>query len=331
MGHHKQPYDPTGSTMSLGDHLEELRARLILALVGLFIGTMISFTFGKFIIRLIEKPYVNVMTHYANKHVNDVNVAGATSFVELLSNNLVEALESDPNAPDLDAKTIRFMQRLYEKTEEQWQADAPSTPWAFSNTQVPRLQILAPADGFVGFMKISMICGLVLSAPWVFYQLWMFVAAGLYEHERRAVQMAVPFSAGLFITGALFFLFIVAPLSLKFFLGFGDLIGVSCHWTFQKYISFITVLMLVFGIAFQTPIAIYILNRTGLVLVESLRSSRKFVIFSIFVIAAMATPPDVVSQVTLALPLYGLYEIGIILCVLFNKPANQASSLESKP
>lgn len=319
MGHHKPSYDPTISTMSLGDHLEELRIRLIMALLGLFIGTVISFSFGKQIILLIEKPYNDVMNHYAARHVTDVNVDGASSFVQLLSDNLVRALESDPNAPDLDAETIRFMQQLYEQTEQQWQEHAPSTPWAFSNTQVPRLQILAPADGFVGFMKISLICGLILSAPWVFYQLWMFIAAGLYEHERKSIQTAIPFSAGLFIVGALFFLFVVAPLSLQFFLGFGDLIGVRCHWTFQKYISFVTVLMLVFGLAFQTPIVIFILNRTGLIAIEILKSYRRFVILGIVFLAAVVTPPDVVSQITLAIPLYILYELGILLSVKFNR------------
>ena len=318
MGRHKQSYDPAVSTMSLGDHLEELRARLIMALLGLFIGTLISFTFGKGVIRFIEKPYYNVMTQYVAKHVADVNVAGATSLVELFSNNLIGALESDPNAPALDARTIRFMQQIYQQSEEQWQAQGPGTPWAFSETQLPRLQILAPADAFVGFMKISLICGLILSAPWVFYQLWMFIAAGLYEHERRSIQTTIPFSAGLFIVGALFFLFVVAPISLKFFLGFGDLIGVRCHWTFQKYISFVTVLMLVFGLAFQTPIVIFILNRTGLIAIEILTSYRRFVILGIVFLAAVVTPPDVVSQITLAIPLYLLYELGILLSVKFN-------------
>ena len=189
-----------------------------------------------------------------------------------------------------------------------------------------RLQTLAPADAFVGYMKISMVAGLILSSPWVFYQLWMFVAAGLYANERRYVRTAVPFSVTLFVIGALFFLFVVAPLSLRFFLTFGDLLGVSANWTFQKYISFVTVLMLVFGVAFQTPIAIYILYRTGLVSLEALRSSRKFVFLAVFIVAAVATPPDVVSQVTLALPLYALFELGIVLSAMAGRREDKAKS-----
>ena len=142
----------------------------------------------------------------------------------------------------------------------------------------------------------------------------MFVAAGLYPHEKRYVHLASPFSAGLFVTGALFFLLVVAPLTVKFLVKFNQrILDVRSQFTFQHYISFVSHLMLVFGIAFQTPIAILFLNKTGLVSIESLRRSRKFVFAAVFIVAAMATPPDVISQVTLALPLYVLFELGILL------------------
>jgi sec-independent protein translocase protein TatC len=141
----------------------------------------------------------------------------------------------------------------------------------------------------------------------------MFVAAGLYPHEKRYVHMAVPFSAALFVIGALFFIFVVAPLCLRFFIKFSDVLGLTRTWTLDYYVSFITHLMLVFGIAFQTPTAIFFLNRTGLVSLKALSSSRKYVILVIVIVAAMATPPDVVSQIALAVPLYFLFELGILL------------------
>ncbi len=236
----KKKQEPFDSTMNLGDHLEELRARLILAIIGLVVGAIICLCFGPKIIDFIKAPYT-----------------------KLSENPLVT---------------------------------------------------LGPADAFVAYMKISLVAGLILTSPWVFYHIWMFVAAGLYPKERRYVYVAVPFSVLLFVTGALFFLFVVAPISLRFFLKFGDIIGVAPNWTLQKYVSFITTLMLVFGVAFQTPIAIFILNRTGLVSIQVLRRSRKYVLLGIFVLAAMATPPDVISQVTLAVPLYLLFELGIVLC-----------------
>lgn len=229
------------TTMSLGDHLEELRRRLIYALAGLGIGTIICMIFGTRLVRFLLEPY----------------------------------------------------QRL-----------VPDDP----------LNFLGIPDAFVIYMKVSLIAGLIISSPWVFYHLWMFVSAGLYKHERRFVKIAVPFSAGLFIIGALFFFFVVAPLSLGFFLKFGTILGGEQAWTFDKYISFITMLMLVFGLGFQTPLAIFVLQRIGIVSISKLRQIRKYIFLVMFIIAAIATPPDIISQVTLALPLYLLYELGILLC-----------------
>jgi len=231
----------SSSTMSLGDHLEELRRRLIYALAGLGAGTGLCMIFGTKLVKFLLVPY----------------------------NRLV---------PD------------------------------------DELNFLGIPDAFVIYMKVSLIAGLILSSPWVFYQLWMFISAGLYKHERRYVKVSVPFSAALFIAGALFFFFVVAPISLRFFLKFGELLGGEQAWTFDKYISFVTVLILVFGLGFQTPLAIFILQRIGIVSVAALRRARKYVFLAMFVIAAVVTPPDVISQITLALPLYLLYELGILLC-----------------
>jgi len=238
-------HDPLDTTMSLGDHLEELRMRLFFALGGMLLAVVICLIpfFFNYIRALIYYPHDKVM---------------------------------------------------------------PGVP----------LIVLAPADPFVVYMKIALFAGLVISSPWIFYQMWMFVAAGLYLHERRFVHLAVPFSAGLFVTGALFFLYVVAPISLRFFLHFGEFIGVTPSWTLQKYISFVTVLMLVFGVGFQTPIAIFFLNRTGLISIQALCRSRKYVLLLIVIVAAIATPPDVISQITLAIPLYLLFELGILLSYL---------------
>ena len=253
MGDKKQDKVLPDTTMSLGDHLEELRRRLLLAIVGLVLAVILTFAFGTKIIAFIQWPYNHI----------------------------------EPDNP---------------------------------------LQALAPADAFIGYMKVSLIAGLVISSPWVFYQLWMFVAAGLYPSERKYVKAAVPFSATLFVGGALFFLFVVAELSLKFFVVFAGLMNVRNNWTFQSYISFMTNLMLVFGIAFQTPIAIFVLNRMGLVSVAGLKSSRKFVFLAVFIIAAVVTPPDVISQVTLAVPLYGLFELGILLGWMAERKKSKADN-----
>jgi len=321
MGDTKKKLDPLHCTMSLGDHLEELRARLILAILGLTLGAIVALVFGKHIIRFIEKPYVSAMQKRMAKTeptASEPNEPNELAFVKLFFARMATALETDPNAPDLDPNRLAFFQKVAADTVSEWTGQppegAPDRQGALP--RYARLQTLKPAEAFTAYMKISFIAGLILTCPWVFYQLWMFVGAGLYEHEQRYVRTAVPFSAVLFIGGAMFFLFVIAPLSLNFFLFFGDALGVASNWTLQGYISFVTLLMLVFGIGFQTPIAIFILVRTGLVSLEVLRDVRKYVILGCVVVAAVATPPDVISQVALAIPLYALYELGMLLASL---------------
>jgi sec-independent protein translocase protein TatC len=312
----KKLSDPLDTTMSLGDHLEELRSRLILAIAGLLVGTGICLFFGTRIIKFIERPYTKVFQASDNKPQTG---QGTINLVNNLIKNVRQKLTVDPNTPGIEPKTEEFVQKFLTEALLVLLNDPNYTAIRPSGNQISperRLQILSPAAGMVSYIKIGLIAGLILSSPWVFYQIWMFVAAGLYPHERKYVHSAVPFSAALFVTGALFFLFVVARLTLAFLVKFNEgLLDARSNFTFSDYISFVTMLMLVFGVAFQTPIAIFFLNKTGLVSIQALRKSRKFVLLIIFIIAAMATPPDVISQITLAIPLYFLFELGIFLSV----------------
>jgi sec-independent protein translocase protein TatC len=285
----KKKEELVDSTMSLGDHLEELRMRLLYALAGLAVGVIIGFCFGKYVIAFMERPYLNVIAAKAGTVVTDPN--------EIIRKSVTGKTYTDKPAKPPDQL----------------------------------LQTLAPADGIISYIKIATITGLLLSSPWVFYHIWMFIAAGLYTREKKYVYYAAPFSAVLFVCGALFFIIVVAPLTLGFLVSFNErFLGVKSQFTFQYYISFITHLMLVFGIAFQTPTAIFFLNRTGLVSLKALRKSRKYILLIIFIVAAMATPPDVVSQVTLAIPLYALFELGILLSYLSkrSKAAKEAGAAQ---
>jgi len=317
----KKIENPLDSTMSLGDHLEELRSRLMLAMLGLVIGAVVCLLMGRRIINLIERPYLNVVQSKIIEPKDEKVAGDPNDLVTAFLGNLLEKLATDANAPAIDPNAVLFIEDVYAATVRA-RANDPDTKSVKAKASKVKadsldgshLQTLAPSDGFVAYMKISLIAGLIVSCPWVFYQLWMFVAAGLYPKERKYVHIAVPFSAALFIIGALFFLFVIAELALGFLIGFNTrFLGVKSYFTFQNYISFITLLMLVFGIAFQTPIAILILTKTGLVSIATLRKSRKYVILGIFVVAAIATPPDVISQVSLAIPLYFLFELGIVL------------------
>ena len=316
----KEIQDPLDSTMSLGDHLEELRGRLILAFTGLLVGAAICLCFGTRIIKFIEKPYLET---FQTKDVESSAKDNTIEFIENLFKVTRQKLADDPNTPNVGQETEEFVYKFCTEILVALSNDpnfAFNSPSSHQMSPARRLQILRPADGIISYIKIALISGLILSSPWVFYHIWMFVAAGLYPHEKRYVHTAVPFSAVLFVTGALFFVLVVAPLTLKFLVKFNEgILDAWSNFTFADYISFITMLMLIFGVAFQTPIAIFFLTKTGLVSIEGLRRSRKFVLLGIFVVAAMATPPDVVSQVTLAIPLYALFEIGILLSYFSQK------------
>jgi len=192
---------------------------------------------------------------------------------------------------------------------------------------------------FMVYLKICLVAGLILSSFWVFHQLWAFVAAGLYRRERRFVKIIAPVSASLFVVGALFYLFKIAPLALKFFVRFD--LGIQFIHTgmypLHEYVDFMLTLMLVFGLSFQMPLAIIAIERVGLVTLEQFSKARKVVILGLVVFAAVVTPgPDVISQVSLAVPMYLLFEGSLIVCRLLRmrdkkkKEAERAASAPAK-
>jgi sec-independent protein translocase protein TatC len=169
------------------------------------------------------------------------------------------------------------------------------------------------------YIKICIVFGLLMTSPWVFWQVWLFISAGLYGHEKKFVKVVAPISAALFITGAMFFLVKIAPFAMQFFIKFNSLLALSSYWFFEDYMNMILVLTLVFGLAFQMPIAIVFAERMGLVDVEKLCTGRRYVAVGLVILAAVATPPDPVSQISLAIPMYILYEGSIIACRILRK------------
>jgi len=262
--------------MSLGDHVEELRRRLIRALLGVAVGMIVCFA---------AWPYL-------------------------------------------------------------WQILCWPIPFAGRQFTLS-LKELAPGEGLWVVMKTCMITGAILSSPYGLYQIWKFVAAGLYESERRAVRRYTVPSMFLFAVGVAFFFLIVAPLMLQFFvtftgnnfmapsnaltnwlaehLGIGSPIAatqpaadgyVGSEWRISDYMHFVAMFSLVFGIAFETPLVVIFLARTGIVPTDAMRRFRKYVILVILIFSAIVTPTDPLSMVALAVPIYGLYEIGLVIAAL---------------
>jgi len=309
---------PEDSTMSLGDHLEELRMRLLRALAGVAVGLIVGLIFGRSIIKFMEGPYhdatAKLLFSTQARFQSDLDQGVVSEALRQEFKNKGAPLSGDVTVlkKSILWKGKRWL--IIDSKTRYWVKKAEEELKVYEQTP---LMIIAVAAGFISYVKIALISGLILSSPWVFYQIWMFVAVGLYPHERRYVYYAVPFSAVLFVCGALFFIIVVAPLTVGFMVKFNErVLEVRSQFTFQHYITFVSQLMLVFGLAFQTPTAIFFLNRTGLVSIQALNRSRKFVILIIVIVAAMVTPPDVISQITLAIPIYLLFELGILLSYL---------------
>lgn len=169
-------------------------------------------------------------------------------------------------------------------------------------------------------LKVALMAAFLISLPYILYQLWRFIAPGLYEHEKRWVFPLVTTSLLLFFCGMAFAYFLVFPVVFGFITSSAP-VGVAVMTDIDKYLSFVMSMFVAFGITFQVPIAVLLLVKTGLVTTAKLREIRPYIIVGAFVVGAIFTPPDVVSQFMLAMPLWVLYEAGIIAAAWSFKPA----------
>jgi sec-independent protein translocase protein TatC len=183
---------------------------------------------------------------------------------------------------------------------------------------------------FMAPLKLSLFVALFIAMPYVLYQVWAFVAPGLYKREKRFAIPLVVSSIVLFYAGVAFAYFVVFPLMFAFLTTTAPT-GVQVMTDITNYLDFVLLLFFAFGIAFEMPVATVLLAATGLVRVETMTKNRGYVILGIFVIAAFLTPPDALSQTAMALPMWLLYEIGIILSriLLREKLAQQRSEEQS--
>jgi len=169
-------------------------------------------------------------------------------------------------------------------------------------------------------VKVTMMAAFVIALPYLLYQIWAFVAPGLYAHEKKLVVPLIVTSTLLFLCGMAFAYFLVFPVVFHFMVSVAPQ-GVAVMTDIGKYLDFVLTLFLAFGVTFEVPVAVVILVKMGMVTVAKLKEIRPYVVVGAFVIGAIFTPPDVVSQIMLAVPLWILYEIGIIVAQWLVKPA----------
>ncbi len=180
-------------------------------------------------------------------------------------------------------------------------------------------------EAFFTFLKISFLSGILLAIPVIMFEFWMFVAPGLYKNERKLFFPIVIISSFFFVGGALFGYFIVFPFGFKFLLGFATE-TIRPLPSMKEYLGFSAKLLLAFGLVFELPLVITFLARIGLVSVDFLKKNRKYAVLLFFVVSAILTPPDVVTQVMMSIPLMLLYEISIIGARIFGKKSPRESA-----
>ncbi|MFO1377301.1 MAG: twin-arginine translocase subunit TatC [Steroidobacteraceae bacterium] len=196
--------------------------------------------------------------------------------------------------------------------------------------QLPKGTTLIATSVVAPFMtpfKLALFVALFLAMPFVLYQIWAFVAPGLYRHEKRFALPLVLSSIVLFYVGMAFAYFFVFPLMFRFFVATTPA-GVTMMTDMSQYLDFILLLFLAFGVAFEIPVAVVLLVATGLVSIDKLTGNRGYVVLGIFIIAAILTPPDAVSQTMMAVPMYLLYEGGILMARILTRQRRPSATAD---
>ncbi len=189
-------------------------------------------------------------------------------------------------------------------------------------------------EAFITYFKIAIVAALFLGSPVLLYEIWMFVAPGLYEKEKNYVYPFIIFGSLLFVAGALFCYFIVMPVLFRFFVGYASEFVVPMP-SLKEYMSLALKLLITFGFIFLMPLVAYYLSKAGIINYRLLSSKRRYAILGIFVLSAIITPPEMTSQLLIVAPLIGLYEVSIIIARIFGKKKAReekaADNTEQKP
>ena len=207
------------------------------------------------------------------------------------------------------AVTYAFSEKLFEILAHPLKANLPAGD-RLIYTNLPEM--------FFVYIKTGLVAAVLLAAPFIFYQAWMFVAPGLYRKEKRYLLPFVIFSTLLFVGGALFGYFVVFPFGFRFFLGFSNEY-IQALPSVKQYFSLSIKLLLGFGLIFELPVVAFFLSRIGILSADLMRKQRKYAILLIFIVSAILTPPDVITQLMMAGPLLALYELSVIIVKVAGK------------
>lgn len=297
--------------MSFGDHLEALRIHLWKALIGLAICVVLALFIGHKIVAVVRAPIDSALKEYNLDKLPEEESPEQQKSIE----DLIASLSAQEN-PSAENKALQKILQDYQHRINNLE-DTMAEPVT-----------LAVQEAFTTiYLKVSFVAGLVMASPWVIYQIWLFVAAGLYPHERKYVYIYLPISIFLFLGGALFCFYAVFPFVLNFLLGFNKLLGVNPQIRLSEWISFAITLPLMFGLSFQLPLIMLFLERISVFEVKDYIEKTRMAILVISIISMLMTPADPMSMLLMMLPLLLLYGLGIAMCKYF--PSANASPFES--
>lgn len=338
------------STMTFGEHLECLRGHLIKAIIFLVISVVGCLFVGDRIVAIVREPIDTALARMGDKvevaDDLDTSTSPLDAILEFFDLKEVSDPEPEPEAAidQIDPlktgipgdRTVEVSVLPSELLGVLHAADPDAFPApAAADPEKPvRIRLAAPEfrelsqvierqqqavtlnvqEAFLTYLKVAFIAGLILASPLVFRELWMFVAAGLYPHEKKYVYMYLPLSVVLFAGGAVFCFIAVFPFVLKFLLGFNAMLEVQPQIRLSEWISFAVMLPLMFGVSFQLPMIMLFLERINVFEVTDYREKRRMAVLVIAFLSMMLTPADPMSMLLMMFPLVLLYEFGIFLC-----------------
>ena len=343
------------TSMSFGEHLEELRLCFIRSLVSIAIGTLLGFAVGADVVRYIQFPVQRSLDAYHEQQnmrkidaeSEDLLKEGYSSEIKTkmkeygfsrkewwifpgeferiqnLQRMLTGGSVEEFNLDNVDNLFLRKLERKERRENvgivyDTVRLDEPPLRFhVFEKTEeLSKMTALNPYEMFKMYILASFIVGLVIASPLVIYHLWSFVAAGLYPREKKYVYYFIPVSVLLFIGGAFFAFFFVFRFVLEFLFFFNSWMDVEPDLRISEWVSFALLFPLGFGISFQLPLVMFVLERVGIFTFQQYISRWRIAILVIFVLALLLTPGDPGSMLLMAVPLTGLYFAGAFFCWL---------------
>ncbi|QDT55263.1 Sec-independent protein translocase protein TatCy [Caulifigura coniformis] len=339
------------SVMTFGEHLEALRTHLWKALLGLGIAMGLCLWKGDIVVRIVQRPLEAALKKYGNetKLLDDLNSD------KPMWQALWETLNQDPESINRtpgeklvpsDSLTVELpaaelhsalatatgkpLDPLPEADQAKPVALTFKSPF-FSElrgliSQSEKPVTLKVEEGFMTYLKLSGVAGLLLASPWIFYQVWMFVAAGLYAHERKYVYVFGGMSLALFLLGVVFCYYLVFPFVLRFLISFNTSLGLTLQPRLSEWVTFAIILPLMFGISFQLPLVMLFLERLQIFDTKVYMQNWRFAVLAISFISMILTPADPISMLLMMAPLIGLYFFGVLLCRYASSSAEPAAA-----